>query len=112
MYFSNHLLIKRQSCHHIETCQLICRENRLAAFYMMATLAFNELNRLQNAVQSKDRFHKYRYKICMDVYNGELKRHLSQSQYGHIGESILTDKLLKYNESGATTIRHNGKCNK
>ena len=48
----------------------------------------------------------------MDVYNGELKRHLSQSQYGHIGESILTDKLLKYNESGATTIRHNGKCNK
>ena len=55
---------------------------------------------------------KYRYNICMDVYNGELKRHLSQSQYGHIGESILTDKLLKYNESDATTIRHNGKCNK
>ena len=31
---------KRQSCHPIETCQLICR---LTGFYMMATLTFNEL---------------------------------------------------------------------
>ena len=29
-------LIKRQSCHHIEA-------NQLTRFYMMATLAFNEL---------------------------------------------------------------------
>ena len=35
----NHLfqLIKRQSCHHI------CSANQLTGFYMMATLAFNEL---------------------------------------------------------------------
>ena len=37
-------LIKRQSCHHIETSQLICSANRLTGFYMIATLAFNELS--------------------------------------------------------------------
>ena len=34
-------LIKRQSCHHIETPQLIYSANKLTDFYMMATLAFN-----------------------------------------------------------------------
>ena len=34
---------KRQSCHYIETSQLICRANQLAGFYVLATLAFNEL---------------------------------------------------------------------
>ena len=38
------LLIKRQSFHHTETSQLICRANQLTGFYMMATLSFNELN--------------------------------------------------------------------
>ena len=38
-----HRLIKRQSCHHIETSQLICSANQLVGFYMMATLAFNAL---------------------------------------------------------------------
>ena len=32
-----------QSCHHIETCQFISRANQLTGFYMMTTLAFNEL---------------------------------------------------------------------
>ena len=36
-------IIKRQSCHHIETSQLICPTNQLTGFYLMATLAFNEL---------------------------------------------------------------------
>ena len=36
-------LIKRQSCNHIETSQLVCSANQLTGFYMMATLAFNEL---------------------------------------------------------------------
>ena len=35
--------MKRQSGHHTETSQLICRANQLTSFYMMATLAFNEL---------------------------------------------------------------------
>ena len=35
--------LKRQSCHHIENSQLICRTNQLTGFYMMATLAFNKL---------------------------------------------------------------------
>ena len=38
-------LIKRQSCHHIKTSQLICRANQLTGFYMIATLAFNELSK-------------------------------------------------------------------
>ena len=33
-------LIKCQSCHHIESSQLICRAN---GFYTMTTLVFNEL---------------------------------------------------------------------
>ena len=36
-------LIKRLSCHPIETSQLICKANQLSGIYMMATWAFNEL---------------------------------------------------------------------
>ena len=36
--------MKRQSCHLIETSQLICSANQLTGFYMIATLVFNELN--------------------------------------------------------------------
>ena len=37
-------LIKRQSCYHIETSQLICcSANQLTDFYMVTTLTFNEL---------------------------------------------------------------------
>ena len=36
-------LIKRQSYHHIETSQSISSTNQLTGFYMMATVAFNEL---------------------------------------------------------------------
>ena len=36
---------ERQSCHDIETRQLICFANQLTGFYMMGTLVFNELNR-------------------------------------------------------------------
>ena len=35
--------IKGQSCHHIETSQLICRAKQLTGFYMITTLAFNDL---------------------------------------------------------------------
>ena len=43
-YFASNINgIKSPSCHHIETIQLICSANQLTAFYMMATLAFNEL---------------------------------------------------------------------
>ena len=34
---------KRQSCHNIETRQLICSTNQSAGFYMIANLAFSEL---------------------------------------------------------------------
>ena len=36
-------IIKRQSFHHIETSKLTCSANQLTGFYMMTTLAFNEL---------------------------------------------------------------------
>ena len=36
-------LVKRQSCHHTETSQLICRANQLTGSYMMATSVSNEL---------------------------------------------------------------------
>ena len=35
--------MKRQSCRHKETSQLIYGVNQLTGFYMMLTLAFNEL---------------------------------------------------------------------
>ena len=46
-------LIKHQSCHHIETSQLICSPNHLTGFYMMATSAFNELRVLSNFTMKK-----------------------------------------------------------
>ena len=42
--------IKHQSCHHIETSQLICSVNQLTGFYMIATLAFNELSTVLTVV--------------------------------------------------------------
>ena len=36
--------IKHQSCHYIETSQLICRANQLTRFYVMGTSAFNGLS--------------------------------------------------------------------
>ena len=37
------LTYKRRIYYHIETSQLICSANQLTGFYMMATLAFNQL---------------------------------------------------------------------
>ena len=48
-----HERVKRQSCHHIETSQLICRANYLTGFYTMTTLEFNELNRFTPLVFSE-----------------------------------------------------------
>ena len=41
--FAWYQLSKCQSCHHIETSQLICSANQLTGFYMMTTLVFYEL---------------------------------------------------------------------
>ena len=37
------ILIKRQSCHYIETSQLISRANQLTGFCKMSTLGFDEV---------------------------------------------------------------------
>ena len=44
-------LIKCQSCHHIETNQLICSANPLNSFCMMSTLAVSELIRIANVMK-------------------------------------------------------------
>ena len=41
--FVAEVTFKRQICHNTETSQLICSANQLTGFYMMTTLAFNEL---------------------------------------------------------------------
>ena len=51
-YSVDHLqLIKYQSCHYIETSQLICSANQFTGFYMIATLEFNELILTENTTQ-------------------------------------------------------------
>ena len=42
-----HWLIKRQSCHHIETSQLVCRADQLTGFFMMATSTFSNSSKFQ-----------------------------------------------------------------
>ena len=37
------LSIEDQSCHHVETSQMICFANQLTGFCMIATLVFNGL---------------------------------------------------------------------
>ena len=46
-------LIKCQSCHYMETSQLICYANQLTGFYMMATLAFNEIVYIPEPISEK-----------------------------------------------------------
>ena len=46
-------LMKHENCHHMETTQLIYPANKLTGFYMMATLAFNELTLVANGVTLK-----------------------------------------------------------
>ena len=47
---SRYKLIKHQSSHHAETSQLICRGNQLNGFYMVVTLAFNQLMALNGFI--------------------------------------------------------------
>ena len=54
-------LIKLQSCHHIETIQLIFRANQLTGFYMMATLAFNELSNFLQCFEVLKFYHWKRF---------------------------------------------------
>ena len=47
LMFSLGVFIKRQSCRHIETSQIFSAD-QLDSFYMMVTLAFNELRLAEN----------------------------------------------------------------
>ena len=62
---------KRQGCYQIETSQLICRANQLTCFYMMATLAFNELRihwRLSMILKTSDKSEWSNVFRCVSVY--------------------------------------------
>ena len=60
--------IKCQTCHSVETSQFICRANRWTGFYVMATLA---LNQLISVFLSKD------YQQIFTVNNRNTKRNTS-----------------------------------
>ena len=49
--------------------------------------------------------YKFKCNICNDVYIGETKSCFRVCEYEQLGESILTEKNLKYTEKDATAIR-------
>ena len=65
-------LIKRQSCHHIETTHLTCSKNLLTGFYMMTTLAFNELRHYELSIKW---YEKLVFKHL--IFNGCMSTHQS-----------------------------------
>ena len=75
-------LIKRQSCHHIETTHLTCSENLLTGFYMMTTLAFNELRHYELSIKW---YEKLVFKHL--IFNGCMSAH--QSSQG-LFQNLLT----------------------
>ena len=73
--------IKHQSCHHIETSQLICSANQLTGVCRIATLAFNELNtswwsfifshcKTKNKMQQQAIFH-----VCLQNQQPKFQLH-------------------------------------
>ena len=68
-------LIKRQICYHKETSQLICSANQLTGFYMIASLAFNEL-KLRVYF-----FFLFKLKTCTFTLNTSLQ--LSVGEYAY-----------------------------
>ena len=64
--------MKRQSCHHLETSQLICKANQLTGFYMRTTLAFDELKTfsgMKTACENHSRI-KLRTKLAQCIVFG------------------------------------------
>ena len=74
--------MKRQSCHDIETSQLICSASQLTGFFIMASLAFNEFSKQELCYGAiSQRYHvisEWRYKGTFEfteiVNNDSLKR--------------------------------------
>ena len=55
------------SCRHIETSQFIDSANQLTGFYMMTTLAFNELKCRNGKMIGITVFSESFCKVCSDV---------------------------------------------
>ena len=77
-------------------------------------MVFKSLDILQKAFRLKDHISHfinsnviciYLYNTSNDVYIGETKNHLLAPYYDHMGKSILTDKLPKYNGRNAASIK-------
>ena len=63
-------LIKRQSCHHIETNKLICFASQPAGICMMTTLTFNELSvKNPRAILHQPPMCPYGLKVELDIGN-------------------------------------------
>ncbi len=76
-------------------------------------IVFKSPNRLRTGFSFKDSLpvnmdsfllYKYTCDTCNCVYIGETKRHFQVRAYEHLGISIMTDKVFKYNDSGATAV--------
>ena len=39
---------KEESCHHIETGQFICKANQLTSFYIIKSLAFKRISKIDH----------------------------------------------------------------
>ena len=68
--------IKRQSYYYIETSQLIWRANQLTGFYMMATLAFNELTKINTSETSFSYQEQQKRNLLRSIRHTVLKRNL------------------------------------
>ena len=78
-------LIKRQSCHQIETSILICSSHQLTGFYMMATLAINESTNFRIILLS--------YRIWINGPNYFSSVNLA-SKCGGMSSEVTSDNIL------------------
>ena len=85
---------------------------------MKLKIVLSSPNRLRSGFVFKDRLpremdsmllYKFTCSACNCTYIGETKRHFQVRSYEHMGLSLLTDKLLKYNVANATAVRKH--CN-
>ena len=85
---------------------------------MKLKIVLSSPNRLRSGFVFKDRLpremdsmllYKFTCSACNCTYIGETKRHFQVRSYEHMGISLLTDKLFKYNVANATAVRKH--CN-
>lgn len=98
------LLVKKQVTNVFRNCS---KNIKLNVAFKKSNLLFNVFrfrDQLPKCINSKV-LYKYKCDIYNNVYIGKTKRYLIVCQYGHMGKSIATDKLLKCSDRDGTAIR-------